>query len=389
MSVADEPTAKPVQAGQQGAGTAAGAEVGAGAEAQAEAGKQAGTDAGEQDEAGTGADAGEQDGGGERAPQLSLKEQARLLAEQRSRSARRQALAGAAGALVVVVAAVLALVHFTGDDGSSSAVPEATAATERAGAPEGERGGSPAAESGATAPAPVPAAAAVVRAVTGVPAAVLDRVGKGQTSAAPVPVSGIPALVDGGKPVVLYVGAEYCPFCASQRWAVVVALSRFGTFSNLGATHSASDDAYPDTQTLTFHGAGYTSPYLVFQGVETATNVRQGNGYGPLQELTPEQMQIMGTLDAPPYVPENSAGAIPFMDFGNRYLLVGGTYDVELLQGKSAEQIADALDDPNDPIARGVDGTANMMTAVICRLTGGKPGKVCGSAAVRAYAKGF
>ena len=40
-------------------------------------------------------------------------------------------------------------------------------------------------------------------------------------------------LTADGKPLVLYVGAEYCPYCAAERCAMVQALSRFGTFSNL------------------------------------------------------------------------------------------------------------------------------------------------------------
>ena len=35
------------------------------------------------------------------------------------------------------------------------------------------------------------------------------------------------------KPEILYIGAEYCPFCAAERWSMIIALSRFGTFSNL------------------------------------------------------------------------------------------------------------------------------------------------------------
>jgi len=54
--------------------------------------------------------------------------------------------------------------------------------------------------------------------------------------------------------------------------AVVVALSRFGTFTNLGVTSSASNDVYPNTPTLSFHGATYNSQYLSFTGVETTSN---------------------------------------------------------------------------------------------------------------------
>ncbi len=36
-----------------------------------------------------------------------------------------------------------------------------------------------------------------------------------------------------GKPEVLFVGAEFCPFCAAERWPLIVALSRFGRFTAL------------------------------------------------------------------------------------------------------------------------------------------------------------
>jgi len=33
---------------------------------------------------------------------------------------------------------------------------------------------------------------------------------------------------------VVYIGAEYCPYCAVERWPLIVALNRFGTLTNLG-----------------------------------------------------------------------------------------------------------------------------------------------------------
>ena len=41
------------------------------------------------------------------------------------------------------------------------------------------------------------------------------------------------ALTSNGKPEILYIGAEFCPYCAAERWAIAVALSRFGTLSPL------------------------------------------------------------------------------------------------------------------------------------------------------------
>jgi hypothetical protein len=231
-----------------------------------------------------------------------------------------------------------------------------------------------------------PDAPAITAAVTAVPALVLDQVGVGKVDELPKQLPGQPALTSEGKPLVVYVGAEYCPFCAAQRWGMVVALSRFGSFTNLGTTHSASDDVYPNTATLSFHGAAYSSDYLVFQGVETQSNVRSGDGYTALDSLTAQQNTVLNTYNAPPYVTTGSAGAIPFIDFGSRFVASGASISPQLLAGRSGTEIAAALSDPTSPIAQAVDGSANAFTAAICVLTAGQPGVVCTTPAVTAYA---
>jgi hypothetical protein len=232
-------------------------------------------------------------------------------------------------------------------------------------------------------PGPVPST--VVDGVLHVQSGTLDAAGRGKVTTLPARLTGRPALTDGGKPLVLYVGAEYCPFCAAQRWGLGVALSRFGTFTGLSASHSATDDVYPGTATLTFHGATYTSTYLAFQGVELATSERRGGSYGPLDTLTPAQRAVMAEYDAPPYVSAESAGAVPFVDLGNRFMMTGATFSPGLLSGLSHEQIVAALASPDGPVGGAVLGSANAFTAALCALTGGQPGEVCTGAAARAY----
>lgn len=55
-----------------------------------------------------------------------------------------------------------------------------------------------------------------------------------------------------GKPAVIFVGAEWCPYCAVERWSLIIALLRFGNFSNLEYMLSSSTDIYPNTPTFTF-----------------------------------------------------------------------------------------------------------------------------------------
>jgi hypothetical protein len=69
-----------------------------------------------------------------------------------------------------------------------------------------------------------------------------------------------PPLTIGGKPAIIFVSEESCPFCAAERWPLAVALSHFGTWSHLGTTRSSATDLYPNTATLSFRAARYTSP---------------------------------------------------------------------------------------------------------------------------------
>jgi hypothetical protein len=163
---------------------------------------------------------------------------------------------------------------------------------------------------------------------------------------------------------MLYIGAEWCPYCAAERWAMAVALSRFGTFSPLKGIHSSSSDVYPSTATLTFYRSTYTSNYLVFTPVE-----KQDVNKNLLQPPTAAQQALWSK-----YLPPGDA--YPFIDIGNRFL-AGATYDPGVLAGLSWSQIAAALHDPSSPVAQGAVGSANLFTAAICKITGNKPASVC------------
>ena len=197
-------------------------------------------------------------------------------------------------------------------------------------------------------------------------------------------LSGSKPMTEGGKPRVLYVGAEYCPYCAAERWAVVSALSRFGTFSGLGQTTSSHIDAFPDTPTLSFHGATFTSKYVAFKGYETQTNQVKGNSYAPLDKLSTADGILFDKYDFPPYF--DSKGAIPFIDLGGTYATQGASYSPQLFAGLTHQKIAAEIADPATDISRSVIGTADVFTAAICQLTHDRPSSVCSTPGVRAAA---
>jgi hypothetical protein len=211
----------------------------------------------------------------------------------------------------------------------------------------------------------------VVADATSVPASTLAAVGAGSVTSPPTSISG-PSLTSGGKPEMVYIGAEYCPYCAFERWGMVVALSRFGTFSGLHTVHSSGTDVYPNTPTFSFYKSTYTSKYVTFSPVEQTTSVPDSSaplGYVPLQNPTPAEQALLTKYD--------SSGSIPFTDFGNKYMITGASASPQVLDGKSWATIASSLHNPSSPVAKAVDGTANYMTAALCKLTNDQPATVC------------
>jgi hypothetical protein len=117
--------------------------------------------------------------------------------------------------------------------------------------------------------------------------------------------------------------------------------------------------------------------------VELETNQPNGQGsYTPLQKPTPAQSKLVSTYDKPPYVSPQSSGGIPFVDFGNRYLVSGASYSPQVLQGLSRGTIAGSLSIPDAKSAQAVDATANYLTAAVCQITHNRPASVCSTPAI-------
>jgi hypothetical protein len=229
-----------------------------------------------------------------------------------------------------------------------------------------------------------PAPADVVRGVTGVSAATADAVGAPDGVSGPRVLTGQPGLRVDGKPGVLYIGAEYCPYCAADTWAMVVALSRFGTFGNLQLTTSSAWDVYPSTATFSFYGSTFTSTLIGFETVEAATTDTNGAGTRrTLETPTPGQRALWSRYAAQFGTPQG----FPFLDIGNRFFLLGAAYDPSLLSGMDQRAIAAKLSNPDDPVTRAVVGAANYLTAALCAETGGQPGPVCTAAGTTAAAR--
>ena len=162
--------------------------------------------------------------------------------------------------------------------------------------------------------ATLPATPSLVNSVTNVPVSAFAAAGKNSTAVStqgalvPIP-SSAPHPTVGGKPEIVYMGAEYCPYCAAFRWPFAIALSRFGTFTGLKQTASGSHDTYPNTRTLSFDGTKYSSPYISLSTTEFDTNICTSvvsggcAAYKPLQTPNKADNALFSAYDTAKYFP--------------------------------------------------------------------------------------
>lgn len=225
---------------------------------------------------------------------------------------------------------------------------------------------------------PTPANQGVLQQLTGVGASTWETVGTGGVPNPFTTRTGQPALKgSNGLPEFLYIGGEYCPNCAAERWAMINALSRFGTFQHLSQLISYEENIH----TFTFEGSSYTSKYIDFVPREIAGNTTDNTGnYVTLDRLTSAQQSLFNQYD--------NQGTIPFVDIGNKYTLAQASYSFTVLQDSHGisydwSAIAGALSNPNSSITQSIIGTANYLTAAICSVTNQQPGNVCDVATIQ------
>lgn len=93
----------------------------------------------------------------------------------------------------------------------------------------------------------------------------------------PAPANKVHAFYVGNKTSIVYLGSITCIFCGENRWAMALALSRFGNFSSLYQGYSSLGDG--DIPTLywtqvNYNSSGdaignyYSSPYINFVSIE-------------------------------------------------------------------------------------------------------------------------
>jgi hypothetical protein len=201
-----------------------------------------------------------------------------------------------------------------------------------------------------------------------IPESLSSSIGIGLAKNLPSKVTGVNLTIN-GKPEILYIGAEFCPYCAIERWSLVIALSRFGSFSGLEYMTSSPTDSPPSIPTFTFANATYSSPYIAFVAREMYGNKQVNGSYKPVQSLDSSQQAVFTTYD--------SEEAFPFTDFANKSTQLGANYyDLTILANKNWSTIADSLHN-SSVTSSALIGSANLFTAEICKVNGNVPASVC------------
>ncbi|HVW81695.1 MAG TPA: DUF929 family protein [Mycobacteriales bacterium] len=200
---------------------------------------------------------------------------------------------------------------------------------------------------------PTSASPQIVSDVTGIQDATYNAVGQGSANLDAVKAIHDSPLTENGKPEVLFIGAEFCPYCAAERWSLINALSRFGTFSNLDQVRSATDDG--NVATFSFRKSSYSSKYLSFRAVEDEDRSEQ-----PLMSPTSAEKTI--------WLKYTQQGSFPFLDYGGKYVQTQVGYAFQDLSGLNWTQITDDLKNPSSTVAKDIIGEANVDTKLICSI---------------------
>jgi hypothetical protein len=160
-----------------------------------------------------------------------------------------------------------------------------------------------------------------------------------------------------GKTRVLFIGAEFCPYCAAERWAIVESLERFGSFSELQPTKSAQHSGdLSELPSYYFVGIDYQSDQVLLEHKETADR-----DYNELETLTAEEQDLFNQY--------NPRGSIPFlMISGSKgiFVQVGSGYSPGVLSGLSFSDVEASLSNTDRQPGQAINREANIITALIC-----------------------
>jgi hypothetical protein len=129
-------------------------------------------------------------------------------------------------------------------------------------------------------------------------------------------------LLSGGKPWILFMGSEACPYCAAESWAIFDYLNQKGTITNIQYIYSNSSDIYPNTPGISFANSSFESKSIGFTGIEMSNR-----NWQPLNDINQSDLNLFNQYD--------SKGEIPFILVDGIYLKLGSSYSPGLLKNQT------------------------------------------------------
>ena len=212
-------------------------------------------------------------------------------------------------------------------------------------------------------------------------------------------------IIINGKPTVIYIGAISCIFCGENRWAMALALGRFGTFNSLYTGYSSfgdhdvptiywNIDNYTTSSNIGF-GNKYSSNYINFISADYESPIVQGFEIQPLSYFVSKASSVNQTyLEAMKFM--NGTGQFqgtPFTFWGK--YLEGGADAVDFSNSSSSSnvtleymthaQMYNELVRPNDQMGWTEYAGADVYIAFLCNTlnsTGSAEPSVCSLPAI-------
>jgi hypothetical protein len=188
---------------------------------------------------------------------------------------------------------------------------------------------------------------------------------------APLPAEGKFKVVSdsawpGNKVRVFFLGAQYWPFCAAERWALVSALERFGTLTGYTPeTHAPGLAGFRLVPTYDLRTAVYTSAYLAYSDKEIFDKDNT-----PLDTFDNDEQSIVDQF--------NPQATFPFLIINGQYAQFDSGYSPGLIDGMDFATLRSQLDagEQNDA-TNAINAEADLITKYLCHSTGGEPATTC------------
>lgn len=167
----------------------------------------------------------------------------------------------------------------------------------------------------------------------------------------------------GGKLFVFFMGAEFCPYCAAERWPIVRSLQKFGQWEGLKQTISAArDEPFLNLPTYDFTKAAYTSPHIEFVAREI-----KDREFKPLQKLLKTEEKLLKKY--------NPKKEIPFLLIAGRFMQTSSGFPPKIFIGHTFRQTETELKKTESEIRKTIDEEANIISALLC--LSGLPPDLC------------